>query len=110
MAGGGDGDGKAFGKGVMPILCLNCSSQPGELITRQSPSFPTVDRKCWAFSLIAESVTGTPCFLLLLTQFATARSIGDLKRIFETGLRAEVEGIAIGCTEELVAFGQGSVM
>jgi hypothetical protein len=58
----------------IPFFCLNFSSQLVLLALLWSP-FPTVAAKNLAFSLIAASVRGIPCFWEFRTQFASARSI-----------------------------------
>jgi hypothetical protein len=77
----------------MPFFCLNFSSQLVLFVFRWLSLLPTVVAKNLAFSLIAASVKGWPCFCMFLTQFERALSIsGNFPLARFTGERLRSSG------------------
>jgi hypothetical protein len=77
----------------MPFFCLNFSSQLVLFVLIWLSLFPTVVAKNLAFSLIAASVRGIPCFCEFRTQFESALSMsGNFPFARLTGDRARSSG------------------
>jgi hypothetical protein len=77
----------------IPFFCLNFSSQLVLFALTWLSLLPTVAAKNLAFSLIAASVSGMPCFCEFRTQLANARSMsGNLPFALFTGDKLRSSG------------------